>query len=288
MASLTASRNPPGEHAGAPSTSLPLPRAPRRSPKRRFASLRTIGALVLREMTTTYGRSPGGYLWAILEPVAGIALLTAIFAMSFRSPALGDSFPLFYATGMMPFMMFTGIHSKVSQSLSFNRPLLAYPSVTFVDTIIARFVLNFLTQLMVCYIVFTGIFIFSDTNVILDIPTAALGFTLTGALALSIGTLNCFLFTRFKVWQQTWSILMRPMFFISCVFMLFETIPQPFSDYLWWNPLIHVIGCVRRGFYATYDGLYVTPLYVLMLSTICFTFGLMLLRRYHRELISNM
>ena len=122
MASLTASRNPPGERAGAPSTSLPLPRAPRRSPKRRFASLRTIAALILREMTTTYGRSPGGYLWAILEPVAGIALLTAIFAMSFRSPALGDSFPLFYATGMMPFMMFTGIHSKVSQSLSFNRP----------------------------------------------------------------------------------------------------------------------------------------------------------------------
>ena len=29
-------------------------------------------------MGTTYGRSPGGYLWAILEPVAGIALLSTM------------------------------------------------------------------------------------------------------------------------------------------------------------------------------------------------------------------
>ena len=36
---------------------------------RRFASFRAIGALILREMATSYGRSPGGYIWAILEPV---------------------------------------------------------------------------------------------------------------------------------------------------------------------------------------------------------------------------
>ena len=47
-------------------------------PRRRFASLRAIAALVLREMSTTNGRSPGGYLWAILEPAAGIALLTIV------------------------------------------------------------------------------------------------------------------------------------------------------------------------------------------------------------------
>ncbi|MEL6475009.1 MAG: sugar ABC transporter permease, partial [Pseudomonadota bacterium] len=34
--------------------------------RRRFASLRSIIALMLREMATSYGRSPGGYLWAVL------------------------------------------------------------------------------------------------------------------------------------------------------------------------------------------------------------------------------
>ena len=46
-------------------------------PNRRFASLRAIGALILREMATTYGRSPGGYAWALIEPVVGTAVLTS-------------------------------------------------------------------------------------------------------------------------------------------------------------------------------------------------------------------
>jgi capsular polysaccharide transport system permease protein len=35
-------------------------------------AMRTIVALIMREMATSYGRSPGGYIWAIAEPVAGI------------------------------------------------------------------------------------------------------------------------------------------------------------------------------------------------------------------------
>ncbi|MDJ0823602.1 MAG: sugar ABC transporter permease, partial [Paracoccaceae bacterium] len=36
--------------------------------RRRFATARAVMALMLREMSTSFGRSPGGYLWAILEP----------------------------------------------------------------------------------------------------------------------------------------------------------------------------------------------------------------------------
>ena len=38
----------------------------------RFATLRTITALILREMATTYGRSPGGYVWAIRGAQLGL------------------------------------------------------------------------------------------------------------------------------------------------------------------------------------------------------------------------
>ena len=63
--------------------------------RRRFASLRAIGALILREMSTSNGRSPGGYLWAVLEPAGGIALLSLVFAAAFRNPPIGISFPMF-------------------------------------------------------------------------------------------------------------------------------------------------------------------------------------------------
>ena len=47
-----------------------------------FPMARTIGALVMREMSSTYGKSTGGYLWVILEPIAGIVLLTVIFSIA--------------------------------------------------------------------------------------------------------------------------------------------------------------------------------------------------------------
>ena len=151
-------------------------------PRRRFASTRAIVALMLREMSTTNGRSPGGYLWAVLEPVAGIALLSLVFSVAFRTPALGISFPMFYATGMLPFLMFMAINNTVAQSLKFSRPLLAYPTVTFVDALIARFLLNAMTQLMVAYIVLAGIALLFETRTTPNYTVIVQAFALTALL----------------------------------------------------------------------------------------------------------
>jgi capsular polysaccharide transport system permease protein len=265
---------------------LALPATPVRVHRRRLAGLRTIGALMLREMSTTYGRSPGGYLWVVLEPVAGTLLMTLAFAAFLRSPPLGTNFPLFYATGIVPFLTYTNISNSVAQSLNFSRPLLVYPSVTWLDAILARFVLNFLTELMVAYLILAGLMLVYDTRVILDLPTIALAMALSGALAFGIGVLNCFLVTRFPIWQRSWAVMMRPMVLISGVMILHETVPQPLRGILEYNPLIHITGLMRRGFYATYDASYVSIGYVLGISAVCAVLGLVFLGRYHRDLIN--
>lgn len=257
-----------------------------RPPRRPFASLRTIVALMLREMATTNGRSPGGYLWAVLQPVAGIALLTVVFSIALRNPPIGVSFPLFYATGMLPFLMYMGVSLKVGMSVLFSRPLLAYPSVTFIDAIIARFLLNTLTEVMVAYIVLAGILVIFDTRAVLDLPSIALSLGLTALLALGVGALNCYLLTRFPIWQQFWSILMRPLFFLSCVFIVFDDMPRFAREILWYNPIVHLVGLMRRGFYPTYDAPYVSEVYVLAVSGLCLLMGLILLRRNQYQLLN--
>ena len=264
----------------------PLPSSPARTP-RSLAAGRSIAALVLREMATTYGRSPGGYLWAVAEPLAGIALLTLIFSVGFQAPSLGISFPLFYATGLLPFVMFLDVSGKVATALLFSRALLAYPSVSFADAVIARFALNFAVQALVAYLILTGILVLTETRVSPDFLQVIAGFALAGGLALGVGVMNCWLFTRFAVWQRVWSVAMRPMFIISCIFFVFDTIPQPFRDVLWFNPLVHVIGLVRRGVYANYDASYVSVAYVVGLALGLGCLGLVFLRRYHRDLLDD-
>jgi capsular polysaccharide transport system permease protein len=255
---------------------------------RRFASLRTIGALVLREMSTTYGRTPGGYLWAILEPVGGVALLTIIFSVTFSSPPIGTNFAIFYSTGVIPFMFYNDLTGKISQSLAYSRPLLVYPAVTFIDAIIARLITNMLSGLLVAFLVFMGVELLFDTRTQPDIGQIMLSLAMTIVFALGVGTMNCYLFTAFPLWQKLWGILNRPLFIISCVFFVFDSMSKPFQAWLWYNPLVHIIGQMRHGFYFSYHADYVSPVYVFSVGLLLFTVGLALLLRYHRDLISDM
>lgn len=242
---------------------------------------------MLREMATTYGRSAFGYLWAILEPAAGILLLTFIFSLALQSPPLGTDFAFFYASGLMPFMAYLDISQKTSQSLRFSRSLMAFPAVTFVDALIARFLLNAITQVMVSSFVFVSLILMFRVNVIIDIPVLLTAVAMLLALSLGIGVLNCFLLSMYPLWERIWSILNRPLFIVSCIFFLFETVPEPYGSYLWYNPLVHIVGMFRKGFFPTYTADYVSVLYVMGLSTICLTIGLLLLRRYNSDILDN-
>lgn len=278
---MSAVDNPdPGSNSKAPSLR-------RVGATRSFPTLRTLLALVLREMITSYGRSPGGYMWAILEPAAGTALITAIFSMGFKTPPLGTNFGIFYASGIVPFFMYNDISGKIGTAIMYSKSLLVYPSVTFLDAIVARFILNGMTQLMVAYIVLSFIIIVLDAPVSLNFDRILLGFSMALMLGLGMGTLNCYLFSTFPLWQRIWNIITRPLFFISGVIFLYDTIPEPYRGWLWWNPLVHVVGAVRSGFYARYDANYVSPLYVFSVASIAFVIGLVFLRRYHRDILHN-
>lgn len=279
-----------GETAARPSRPPP-DAAPLRpaGPARRFKTPRTIGALILREMQTTYGRSPGGYAWALLEPIGGITLLTLIIVSGFRvrEPALGSNFQLFFASGLLVLIMFQSVSGRVAQSINFSRNLLFYPGVKYTDALIARFVLNMLTQTLVFLIIVIGILLLFDVQTIVDPLPILAGLGLTALLSAGIGTLNCFLFNVVPIWDPIWSILTRPLILVSTVFYTFEQIPRQYQDIGWWNPLVHLVGLMRQGLYPSYDGYWVTPLYPATLGTVTLVFGLLFLHRFHRDILNR-
>ena len=170
------------------------------------ATARCVGAMMLREMATTYGRAPGGYAWSVIQPTAVIALLSLAFSVVFAAPPLGDSFPLFFASAYLPYMLFQDISSKLSRAVPFSRPLLAYPTVSFIDVILARFTLNLLTHVAVFVLVICGILILLDPRAELEPAGMASALGMTAALALGVGTLNCYLTLAFPVWDRLWTI----------------------------------------------------------------------------------
>ena len=253
----------------------------------RISAGRSIAALCLREMVTTYGRSPGGWAWAVVEPVAAIALLAFAFSLAFHAPPLGSSFPLFYATGFLPYMLFHDVSQKVATSIRFSRPLLSFGAVTYLDTLIARFFLNVLTHLVVISLVLTTILVLSNAGHYVEFQQIGLALGAAAALALGVGTLNCYLFTAFPAWERLWAIGLRPLFIISGVVFLFEDVPAKYQGLLAFNPLFHVTGLMRAAIYPTYLPSYINMWFVFALALATAGLGMLLLTKVHDELVSK-
>ena len=69
------------------------------------------------------------------------------------------------------------------------------------------------------------------------------------------------------------------------MFYLYEDMPQLAREVLWYNPLLHMLGESRSGFYPMYMADYVSNLYVLSVALVTLVMGLVLLGRYHREIL---
>jgi capsular polysaccharide transport system permease protein len=269
---------PPGPVPG------PVPASRARLPLQR---LRVVIALVIREMGTKFGRSVGGYAWAIAEPLGGILLLAVAFSLALRTPPLGTSFMLFYATGIVPFYMFNTMAKGVAGAISSNRGLLNYPVVSVLDAVFAKFVLNFLTIFIVAVVLMTGIVLGYGLHVNLDPAALLLAFSLSALIGLGVGAMNCVLFGFFPTWKNVWAVLTRPLFILSGIFYIFESVPKAFQGVLWWNPLVHVIAVMRRGVYGHYDPAFVSYPYVIGVALGLFVTGAWLMRRHASFLIEQ-
>jgi capsular polysaccharide transport system permease protein len=251
-----------------------------------FIGLRTITALILREMTSSYGRSPGGYLWIVLEPVLGILFMTALFALiGIRTPALGTNFAIFFATGMLPFTMYMDLSNKTASAINYSKALLNYPRVTYVDAILARVILAILTQLLVFALLIGLIRTIWETRTTIEFDRVLLSLSMAASLGVGIGLLNCFLTTQFPLWARVWSILMRPLFLLSGIILLYENMPAPWNEYYLMNPLVHVTAEMRAAFYVGYDAPYVDPQFVFGWALGLGLSGIVFLHRYHRDVL---
>ena len=255
--------------------------------KRSYAMLRTVGALVLREMSTSYGRKPGGYIWAIIQPLGTILVLAFAFSLLQKTPSLGTSFVLFKATGLLMFQMFRSIQRMVSASLSYSSALLVYPGVTWIDAVFARFLLNGMVSVLVAVLILSGDIVIEQLWLIYDWVLIVEAVALTLLLALGIGMLTCYLSERFEIFNNIWNMFTTPLMLSSGVLYLYDGLPKFAKDVLWYNPLVHVIGMMRAGFYSTYHPQYLSFMVPALYTMIPLVLGLLLVRRHHRALIRN-
>ncbi|MEI4474167.1 ABC transporter permease [Frigidibacter sp. MR17.24] len=253
----------------------------------RFAVLRVLGALMIREMITRYGRSWGGYVWAIVEPLGIITVLSIGLSQLLAAPALGKSFLLFYATGYLPFYFFSNCAEQAGSAVAVNRELMQLPGVTPLAAILARFFLTLLTLAVVGTIILAVVALTLREGLRFDIARALQGLGCAALLGLGMGVMNAVTFPFVPIWRQLWGLIRVPLMLTSGIFYTFGTLPAHVQAILWWNPVLHCIGAMRGAFYIGYRDDYVALGYVVAVALSLLILGLALLGRHQHAIIES-
>jgi lipopolysaccharide transport system permease protein len=76
--------------------------------------------LTWRHISVRYRQMLLGFLWVLLEPLAMLLMMTAVFGMILRLPSDGYPYPVFAYAGLLPWLLFSKSAQDASESLREN------------------------------------------------------------------------------------------------------------------------------------------------------------------------
>lgn len=243
--------------------------------------VRVIGALLYREFTINSGESKAGYVTAILDPITQILFIAAIFTTIGRGNPLGGSVILFIATGIIPFGLCVKLAGRMMGVISIpNKKLYKYSHVTTFDTVISKLIIESMTLIIASLVIFTGVGIIGFWDYSYDSMLGIMCATIAAlTLGFSVGLINIYLATKFAGYTKAWNLISRPLFFISGVFFVAsDRFPPEILQYLYFNPVLHIIEWMRSSFYRTWDSSFLDLNYLFSFIICALFLGLLLLK----------
>ena len=262
------------------------PRAERTRISPVSVQIRVIGALLLREMRTRFGRSRLGYMWAIFEPLAHILVMVSIISlMAHSSPPIGDHFAVFYFTGIIPYQLFLHTVGQMMSGVPANRPLLQLPPVNTLDVYFSRALLEITTTLAVSSLFIVGFLAFGLKALPINPIGVLAALIILWLTAIGIGMMNAIIATFFDGWERIWSAVISIIYFTSGTFYIPRIMPERIRDVLVWNPVLQAIEMVRVNYFHEPNPPWLDVPYMCSLALICITMALVLERIYRRRIL---
>ena len=261
------------------------PRPPRTAFAALFTQVRVLHALIIRETCTRFGESRLGYGWALLEPVLHILMLSLVFAVLMHGqPPIGRYFFIFYYTGIIPYHLFVHTSSNMTYAITSNGSLLQLPLVSTFDVVLARGLLELVTDLVVAVILLAGFTAIGQRAVPRDLGGVCAALLAVWLFACGLGFLNAVITAFWKGWDKIWAQIIRILYFVSGIFYVPANMPDRVRHILVWNPILQAVDWFRASFFEGYDPHWLDRDYLVILALWTLLTGVAIERHLRRRL----
>jgi ABC-type polysaccharide/polyol phosphate export permease len=248
---------------------------------------RVIGALLMREVLTRYGRHNIGFLWLFVEPMLFTLGVAALWTAT-RS-IHGSSLPIvaFALTGYSSVLLWRNMPSRCVNGLAPSFALMYHRNVRAMDIYAARLLIEAIgatCSFVVLSILFIGIEWMSPPE---DLLTVVGGWLLLGwfgaSLALFIGTLSELSEAIDKLWHPAAYLL----FPLSGAAFSVDALPPSAREFMLWVPMVNGVEMVRGGYFGSQYRAHYDVGYVALVCAMLSIGALALLRIVARRIVPN-
>ena len=238
-----------------------------------------IYALLLRELTSRFGKSRGGFIWVLVEPLAHLLIPIIIRAFIRQRLIPGVEYPIFIVYGILPFLLFKAICLQIVDGVNSAQGLLSYRQVVLMDVFIAKAMAFFVIQAIVFAIVLTGLGML-DYDVLPARPVEFAGvLVLTLVLAFGLGLLLAAVASLIPDAKSVIRVIFMPLYFVSGVLFPITRFPDEWVRWMAINPVLHLVELSRVMALDQYESMkYLSVGYPVALALITTLIGLMVYR----------
>ena len=246
---------------------------------------RVLGALLIREMLTRYGRHNIGFLWLFVEPMIFTLGVTALWTAT--KSVHGSDLPIvaFALTGYSSVLLWRNMPGRCIGALWNNLALMYHRNIKVLDIYIARIALEFggaTISFVTLSILFIALGWLQPPEDMLKLIGGWLSIAWFGtALAVWLGALSHESELVDKLWHP-FSYLLFP---LSGAAFMVDALPRAAQEIVLYIPIVHGVELVREGYFgsqakAHYDMGYMLP-FCLVLSL----FALLQVRKLARRVV---
>lgn len=245
-------------------------------------------ALFLREAVSRLSVGRAAWVWILAEPLVHLAFLMTLQHVVFHRMTGGVDGAMFIATGLLGFFLVTSTASRSIEAVNSNSALFAYRQVLPVDTVIVRAMLEGFLTLLTASVLLVGATLFGlpilPANP-LTVVLAALGLWFAG---LGLGLMLSVARELIPEIGKIVTMLFRPLYFLSGIMYAALAVPQPFRDWLLYNPILHGLELIHAGFFAQFHAAPgVSMAYLWGFALVNVFFGLALHVRFARKMVTQ-
>jgi capsular polysaccharide transport system permease protein len=246
---------------------------------------RVIGALMIRELVTRFGRENIGFLWIMVEPLLFAGLVGIIWRFMKGPEEHGISIVAFIASGYIPLTFFRNAVQRSVRIFTANGSLMYHRQIKVVDFVFVRLLIEMIGGMMAFVFIGAVLIALNEFPVPADIGALIAGWFIYALFTLSLCLILAPLSEVSETIEKFMPVTTYVMIPFSGAFTLMAWLTPAAQKFMYYSPFVHGMELMRYGIFGARVNAQWDIGVTLGASMVCSLIGLAMCRSVRRKLV---